>query len=334
MKVSEIFQKQKTLADDFDYLNDNINLFSSIHITKDRLFKTIHKRPSNLDIDNNFNQIIEQKNHKIILENVLNEFTGRDSIIKRVFSMPDLNNLTKNNKQNQNNINELNENNINEIIENNSVNNNDFGNIIEESFFEDEHEFENPNKKARSNSFSKKKEMTNKYYEENEKNGKNIFKDNFPNKIQKISINLLLQKIIFEDFLKRQAEMINHFCQQCFCFIKVDIFFEKIMNCYKYYRKKKTKIEKLMNLIDFFNALIIEMFEYYKVISKNDLNIVNKVYNIILSDLMKNINNNSDIKNNKISKQALLNKDIRGYNRKNIKLIKLKLLKKKIGILL
>ena len=321
MKDNEIFQKQKTLAEDFDYLNDDINIFSSIQITKDRLFKTIHKRPSNLDIDNNFSQIIEPKNYKIILENVLNEFTGRDSIIKRVFSMPDISNLTKKNKQNkqsQNIINELNENNINEIIENNNnINNNDISNIIEENFIEDEHEFENPNIKARSNSFSKKKEMTSKYYEENEKNGKNIFKDNFSNTIQKISINLLLQKIIFEDFLKRKTDMINHFCQQCFCFIKVDIFFEKIMNCYKYYRKKNIKIEKLMNLIDFFNALILEMIEYYKVISKNDLNIVNKVYNTILSDLMKNINNNSDIKNNKITKKDLLNEDIRGYNRKN-----------------
>ena len=67
MKDNEIFQKQKTLAEDFDYLNDDINIFSSIQITKDRLFKTIHKRPSNLDIDNNFSQIIEPKNYKIIL---------------------------------------------------------------------------------------------------------------------------------------------------------------------------------------------------------------------------------------------------------------------------
>ena len=317
MKDSEIFQKQKTLVDDFDYLNENINLAASIQFTRERLFKTICKRSSNIDLNSNFNKIIEPtKNHKIILENVLNEFTGRDSIIKRVFSMPDISNLKKKKKQNQNIINELNEDNINQIIENNNINNHDISNIIEESFIEVEHELENPNKKARSNSFSQKKEMTNKYYEENEKNGKNIFKDNFSGEIQKISINLLLQKIIFEDFLKRKTDMINHFCQQCFCFIKVNIFFEKIINCYKYYRKKNIKIEKLMNLIDFFNALVIEMIEYYKVISKNDLKIVNKVYNTILSDLMKNINSNREIKEDKITKKDLLNKDVRGYDRK------------------
>ena len=331
MKDSEIFQKQKTLVDDFDYLNENINLAASIQFTRERLFKTICKRSSNIDLNSNFNKIIEPtKNHKIILENVLNEFTGRDSIIKRVFSMPDISNLKKKKKQNQNIINELNEDNINQIIENNNINNHDISNIIEESFIEVEHELENPNKKARSNSFSQKKEMTNKYYEENEKNGKNIFKDNFSGEIQKISINLLLQKIIFEDFLKRKTDMINHFCQQCFCFIKVNIFFEKIINCYKYYRKKNIKIEKLMNLIDFFNALVIEMIEYYKVISKNDLKIVNKVYNTILSDLMKNINSNREIKEDKITKKDLLNKDVRGYDRKknpSFKFIKTKTIK-------
>ena len=68
--------------------------------------------------------------------------------------MPDISNLKKKKKQNQNIINELNEDNINQIIENNNINNHDISNIIEESFIEVEHELENPNKKARSNSFS------------------------------------------------------------------------------------------------------------------------------------------------------------------------------------
>ena len=78
----------------------------------------------------------------------------------------------------------------------------------------------------------------------------------------------MLKKIIFEDFLKKQAQKVYHFCQQCFCFMKIDIFFKKILNCYIYYRKKNLSIEKILNLIDFFNVLIIEMFDYYKIIPK------------------------------------------------------------------
>ena len=348
MEVSNKHRRTKAVQNDLD---ENINLEASIQITRESLYKSLKRRSSKI-YDNN-NKIIESQNHKLILEKILNEFSGRNSIIKRVFSMPNISKLNVKSKQNQNIINELNEDKNNQIIENdNNIHNIKNINIIED-------EIEINNKKARSNSFSNKNEMTNKYYEENEKINNNIFIDKFSYKIKKISTNLLLQKIVLEDFLRKQNDMMNHFCQQCFCFIKVDIFFEKIMNCYKYYTKKNIKIEKLMNLIDFFNALIIEMIEYYKEISKNDLKVINKVYNTILSDLIKNINNNNisniynkktkkelkDLKdskdskvikkaynkvisdlfkninnnnniNNKISKKDLLNKDLRCNNKK------------------
>ncbi len=331
-------------------LDDVMDLGATVTFTKEKLFQNLKKRQSKSKIEY-MNKIIEPKNQKIIFDNILNEFSGRNSIIKRVFSMPNISNINlkkKHKKHNQNFINKLNnkiQNKLNEIIEkninniknnisnynisNNNINNN-INTIIEDNIIEDEYELENRKQMLKSNSFYKKIKITNNYYEENEKININIFYIIF-NKIQKISINLLLKKIVLEDFLKKYADIINHFCQQCFCFIKVDNFFKKIFNCYKYYRKK-LKIEKVIHLVDFFNALIIEMIEYYETISKDDLELINKIYNYILSDLIENLNENNI--NKAYIKKEILNIDLRekktnnrfglNYNYNNEKILNVK----------
>ena len=167
----------------------------------------------------------------------------------------------------------------------------------------------------RSRNIMKEKEMSYKYNEENENRNDNIKINNETNKFYYISLNLLLYKIIFEDFLKKYADNIYHFCQQCFCFIKIDLFFKKILDCYQFYRKKNTPIEKISNLIDLLNALIVEMFEYYKIISKEDIDIdiIKNIYNEIISDLI--INNNNNCNNNYNSEKKIKNrKDIINLN--------------------
>jgi hypothetical protein len=43
-----------------------------------------------------------------------------------------------------------------------------------------------------------------------------------------------LNKIINDDnYIKDNVKLIYHFCQQCFCFIKVEALFEQIMKCYE-----------------------------------------------------------------------------------------------------
>ena len=55
-------------------------------------------------------------------------------------------------------------------------------------------------------------------------------------KIKNISLDLFLTKIIVDDLLETNPSLIYHFCQQCFCFLDINILFEKIINCYNYYR--------------------------------------------------------------------------------------------------
>ena len=279
--------------------------------------KTVNEIKKKKDIINDDNSFIKR---------ICKEFNGRNSLIKKTFSMPDL--------EHENQLEEKRKTisrptiNVNDFIfqDDKKINNKDslctLDNLpeIDEDFndrfsvmninkiiaqnkndkIEDKNEEKNDEIKipriARSKSCKIEKEITSDFYEENEHKNKNIiFYKNNINKIKCISFNLLLKKIIFEDFLRKHASEIYHFCQQCFCFINIEIFFGKILNCYKYYRKKNVSYEKLANLIEFFNILMIEMLEYYKIIPKNDIQSIKNFYNEIISDLIiNNKNNNND----------------------------------------
>jgi hypothetical protein len=341
--------------EDIDNINKDPNHLSNFKLKKDKeqlnqkktYFKNILEEDKfnkkNIYIENGIKE--EEENSNSYVKDILKEFLGRNSLIKRTYSMPDLfNNYSLETKiknsirpsimpDKKSNINELN--NLNEIIgigvekidedqndiedrmsiikinDNLENNNTNTTNEKKKEVYEVEEEDDDYHKmNLRSKSFYKEKEMTNLYFEENEHKNSNITYSNTNNILNSISSNLLLKKIIFEDFLKKQANNIFHFCQQCFCFIKIDVFFGKILNCYKYYRKKNISLEKIANLIDFLNALIIEMFEYYKIIPPEYLPLIKNIYNYIISDLI--INNNDDKNNDeKISdKNLLINENI------------------------
>ena len=133
-----------------------------------------------------------------------------------------------------------------------------------------------------------------KYFDEEELVGKNIKYIDQSNKLSFILVDLLLKKIIFEDFINKNILIIYHFCNQCFCFINKEIFFRKLVNCYKYYEKKNLGLDKLKNLIEFMNILIIEMFEYYQKIDyKNKyVSIIKSFYYELINDLLTNYSEN------------------------------------------
>ena len=246
-------------------------------------------RKSNINELNNLNEIIGNGVEAIIEEQ--NEIEDRMSIIK----------IDDNLKNNSSNINT----------------NNEDKNLEEENEEEEEKKDDQYKKLStfmRSRSFFKEKEMTNLYFEENEHKNNNIIYNSSTNQLHSISSNLLLKKIIFEDLLKKRPDNIYHFCQQCFCFIKIDVFLGKILNCYKFYRKKNIAIEKITNLIDFLNALILEMFEYYKIIPTEYFSLIKNIYNNIISDLI--INSNSKVMNEDIpDKKFLINENlVNDYN--------------------
>ena len=181
---------------------------------------------------------------------------------------------------------------------------------------------------------------------ENEKNDIEYKKGN----IAKISADLLLKKIIFKNFIDNNLLLIKHFCQQCFCFLNIEIFFKKIFHCYKVYKAKDISFEKLKNLIEFINILTIELFEYHEKMNYNDMKIplLKKFYNELISDFIfdckkendilvedKDKNNNNIININKsnnfefnkdnafidsiIDRKNLINLDL-NFDEKNIKL--------------
>ena len=112
----------------------------------------------------------------------------------------------------------------------------------------------------------------------------------YKNKIKLLSISadLLLKKIIFNNFIKYNASLIYHFCQQSFCFLNTEIFFKKLFHCYK--TNKSRPLNELKNLIEFINILIIEMFEYYDKVNYGEMQIIliKKFYNELISDLITN----------------------------------------------
>ena len=181
-------------------------------------------------------------------------------------------------------------------------------NIFEDIFNineEEENEKENNDKKKnliRSRTMISLNEMVPKYTELDEINNYNIiYKE--PNKeLSFILPDLMLKKIIFDGFMKKDSNalLVYHFCQQCFCFINKEIFFKKIFDCFKFYKSKKIALEQLGNLIDFLNVLIIEMFEYYQKIDfkemQIDFNIVKTFYNNLINDLLKEDDNDNKAK--------------------------------------
>ena len=152
------------------------------------------------------------------------------------------------------------------------------------------------------------------YKEIEEINEKNNIEFDNDKKIINISLDLLLKKIIFEDFINKNLLIIKHFSQQCFCFVDIDIFFKKIFHCYKVYKNKGISLDKLKNLIEFINILIVEMFEYYNVVNYNEMKIslIKKFYNELINDLIINFKEKQKIvKDDKIPEnQIKINDDI------------------------
>ena len=141
----------------------------------------------------------------------------------------------------------------------------------------------------------KNEEISNDFLEEEEQEGINIiYKDSEHKQIKLLSLNLLLKKIVIENFIEDNPLIIYYFCQQCFCFIDKQILFLKIISCYNYYHNKGIEFNQLSSIVNFFNILVIEMLDYYNESKEDDpiLTTINNFYENIKSDLneKKNIN--------------------------------------------
>jgi len=135
--------------------------------------------------------------------------------------------------------------------------------------------------------------FTKEFKEEDEEKEINIKYKEYGKKIMAMSLDLLLKKITLENFVNENPIKIYSFCQQCFCFIDKDILFNKIFNCYEYYKNKKVGIVQICNLIKFLDILVIEMYEYYTSLLKlNDpiLISLDNFYQLLMTEIIKIIN--------------------------------------------
>ena len=154
----------------------------------------------------------------------------------------------------------------------------------------------------------KKKGITKEFNEEEEKNEINIKYKKDGITMVAISLDLLLKKIVTENFFKENPLKIYSFCQQCFCFIDKEILFNKIFNCYEFYKQKKLVTIRIFDLIKFLNVLVIEMYEYYFPINNlKDPIIVslNDFYQLLMFEIFEFINEQEkekeDIKNSQLN---------------------------------
>ena len=146
------------------------------------------------------------------------------------------------------------------------------------------------------------KKLTKQFVEEEEEKEINIKYKEHGKKMVAISLDLLLKKIVNENFLEENPIKIYSFCQQCFCFIERDILFNKIFNCYDYYKNKKITMSSFCKLIKFLNVLVIEMFDYYITTIKLDDPIVRSLdnfYRLLLAEIIQIINDNEKAKEDK-----------------------------------
>ena len=106
-----------------------------------------------------------------------------------------------------------------------------------------------------------------------------------------------IDKIITGNYIKENAKLINHFCQQCFSFIKLETLFNQITNTYENI-KKENSVEKLKKLIIFINALFLEMISYYgdKKLLNDNISYAETFYCKLISDLIIDLKYNKEEK--------------------------------------
>ena len=153
-------------------------------------------------------------------------------------------------------------------------------------------------KTDKSKAFLLSSVLTKEYTDEEEVEGITINYKDQERKIKSITLDLLLKKIVTENFIEKNPIQIFSFCQQCFCFIDREILFNKIFECYNFYKEKKTPMSQLGNLIKFLSILVIEMYEYYSIVKFDEpsLNLLKTFYNNTIFEICELINKEAEEK--------------------------------------
>ena len=172
----------------------------------------------------------------------------------------------------------------------------------------------------------KKIEIKEEYEEIDKKEDELYFKKNNKTKaFEYIELNLFLKNIIFNSFMATKKLIIYHFCQQCFCFIDRKLLFKKLLNCFLFYKGKKTSFSNIKHFIDFVYFVTLEMVEYYnlKDLKDKEFDFVKNFYleiiNYIISLIIKQIN--MKVCDGQYNNNKIINKNLAFHeNEDNVKI--------------
>ena len=121
------------------------------------------------------------------------------------------------------------------------------------------------------------KEITPHFSDEFETQGITIFKKK--NLIAQMTFNLLLKKIVTSNFFDEFLDYTINFTEQCFYFMKREIVFKKIIDCYNYYTQIKVPFDQRKKLINFMSLLVIKLYNCYtKIDEKEEVAIIIKQF--------------------------------------------------------
>ena len=129
------------------------------------------------------------------------------------------------------------------------------------------------------------KEITPFFSDEFETQGTTIVKNN--KIITQMTLNLFLKKIVVGNFFDEYIEYTINFTEQCFYFMKREIIFKKIIDCYNYYTEIKVPFDQRKKLINFTSLLVIKLYYCFTRIDQQEeiLSIIKQFYNDRINEI-------------------------------------------------
>ena len=129
------------------------------------------------------------------------------------------------------------------------------------------------------------KEITPFFSDEFETQGTTIVKNNII--ITQMTLNLFLKKIVVGNFFDEYIEYTINFTEQCFYFMKREIIFKKLIDCYNYYTEIKVPFDQRKKLINFTSLLVIKLYYCFTRIDQQEeiLSIIKQFYNDRINEI-------------------------------------------------
>ena len=254
-------------------LNENKNNINYIKVIKNiNSIKDNIQKDGNENIINTNNNTIKDLNNITISESIILEKENELNLEKtNTFDLDNFLGNSSDNNEIKNKDKKSESDSFNSIKSNFSINLDDISN--NSFFFRDI-----------SSSFIIPRKNSNFNFIEEEENEINFVLQN--DKIKYISIDLFVKKIALDNFEINYNNLYTAFLNQFCSFMNNEMLINKIINAFHYYSLKNIKTQSLINLINFLNNCIIQIYDYSK-----EIKFINPIYSTLkkfYTELLKN----------------------------------------------